>query len=60
VGYKLGAPVGGDMGGNSVLGEDMEEEQLGQLGGGDGVMSRDEECLFRQSVNDHEDGGIAF
>ena len=49
MGYKLGASVGGDMGRDSMLG----------LGGGDGIMSRNEECLFRQSINNHKDGGEA-
>lgn len=57
---KLGAPVGGDMGWNSVLGEDVDEEQLGESCGGDGIMSWDEDTLFGESVDYHEDGGIAL
>ena len=41
------------MGWNTVLGEYMEDEQLGEIGGGDGVMSRNEDSLFGEPVNNN-------
>ena len=35
----------------------MGDEQLGKLGGVDGVMGRDEEGLFGKAVHDYEYGG---
>jgi len=44
-----------------MLGEDVEEEQFGQLQGHDGVMHGDEDTLLRKVVynnqNGHESGG---
>ena len=40
------------MGGNSVLGEDIDQEELGELSGGNCVMGRDKDCLFGKPVND--------
>ena len=56
MGYELGSTVGSDVGGNAVLGEDMEKEQLSQSGGIDGVMRGDEYALLREVVHDDEDG----
>ncbi|KXN87857.1 hypothetical protein AN958_07866 [Leucoagaricus sp. SymC.cos] len=53
---ELGASVRGNMSGDSMLRKDMENEQAGQIGGSNGVMSRDENTLLRKSVNDYEDG----
>ncbi|KXN88025.1 hypothetical protein AN958_07408, partial [Leucoagaricus sp. SymC.cos] len=53
---KLRASVRGNMSGDSMLRKDMENEQAGQIGGSNGVMSRDENTLLRKSVNDYEDG----
>ena len=52
MGHKLRALVGGDVRGNSVLGEDMEYEKLGQLRGCDCVEGRYEYPLLGESVND--------
>ena len=57
MGDELGASVGGDVRGNSVLGEDMEYEELGQLRGCDCVEGRYEYPLLGESVNDDEDSG---
>ena len=56
VGYEFGSTVGSDMGGNAVLGEDVEKEQLRQSGGVDGVMRGDEYALFGQAIHNDEDG----
>ena len=44
------------MRGNSVLGEDMEYEELGQLHGCDCVKGQYEYPLLGESVNNDEDG----
>ena len=43
---------------NSMLGEHMNHEKIGELFGSDFVVARDENCLFRRSIDDNEDGGI--
>ena len=45
------------MGWDSVLGEHVRNEELGELRGSDGVVSRNEYSLLRQAVHDNEDGG---
>jgi len=44
------------MGGNTVLGEYMEQEEFFKLQASDGVMSRDENGLFRKPVYHDQDG----
>ena len=39
---------------DSVFRKDMEYEKLGELHGSDGVIGRDEDCLFRQSIYDYQ------
>ena len=56
MGYKLGSMVGSDVGGNTVLGKDVEEEQLSQSGGINSVMRGDEYALLREAIHDDEDG----
>ena len=56
MGYEFGSTVGSDMGGNAMLRKDMEEEQLSQSGGVDGVMRGDEYALLRQAIHDNKDG----
>ena len=56
MGYKFGSMVGSDMGGNAVLGKDVEKEQLRQSRGVDGVMRGDEYALLRQAIHDDKDG----
>lgn len=55
-GDKLGAPIGGEVIRNSVLGEDVDEEKVRKSGGVDGVVTWNEDTLFRGAVNDNEDG----
>ena len=55
VGDELRTSIGGDVRRNSVFGEHMEDEELGELRGGDGVVSRDKDRLFRESVDNDED-----
>ena len=55
VGDELRTSIGGDVRRNSVFREHMEDEELGELRGGDGVVSRDKDRLFRESVNNDED-----
>ena len=57
MGYKFGSTVRSDMGRNTMLRKDMEEEQLSQSGGIDSVMHGDEYALLRQVICDDEDGG---
>ena len=57
VGYEFGSTVGSDVGRNTVLGEDVEKEQLCQSGGIDGVMRGDEDALLGQAIHDNKDGG---
>ena len=56
MGYELGSTVGSDVGRNTVLGEDVEKEQLSQSRGVDGVMHGDEYALLREAVHNDEDG----
>ena len=57
VGHKFQTSVRGDMGWDSVLGEHVCNEELGELRGINGVMSQNEYSLLRQTVHDDEDGG---
>ena len=43
---KLHTVIRGNMRGYTVFREDMHDEEIGQLGRGDGVMSGDEDCLL--------------
>ena len=47
------------MSGHSVLREDVEDEEAGELDCGESIMSRDENTLLGESVNDDKDGRIA-
>ena len=51
---ELRASVGGNVGGNSVLREYMKEEKLCKLRESNRVMSRYEDALFGQTINDNE------
>ena len=53
MGDELGTSIGGDMGGNSVLRKDMEEEEFDQLQRSDCVVCKDENALFRKMIHDH-------
>ena len=43
----------------AVLRKDVEQEELCELGGHDGVVGQDENGLLGQLVNHDEDGGEA-
>jgi len=58
VGVKLCSAVGSDMGRDSMFRENVEEEVSCDVFGSNIVSSRNENSLFRKSVNDNEDGGI--
>jgi hypothetical protein len=42
---------------NSMLGEDMDNEKFGQLGGGDSIVSQNEESLFTETVYHYQNSG---
>ena len=42
------------MQGDAMLGEDMEDEQLGQHGGCDGIDGCDKDQLLGEAVNDDQ------
>jgi hypothetical protein len=48
--YKLRTSVGGDMRWNSMLGENMDDEKFGQLGGGNSIVSWNKEGLLSEMV----------
>ena len=50
MGYELGAPVGRDVRRNPVLGENVEDEQVGELFGIEGVVRRDEDGLLGEPI----------
>ena len=56
---ELRTPIGGDVGGNSVLGKDVGDEQVRELRCGERIVRRDEDGLLGQPVYDDEDGGVA-
>ena len=51
---ELRASVGGNVGGNSMLREYMKEEKLCELWECNCVVSRYEDALFGQTINDNE------
>ena len=57
VGDEFRTSVGGDMGWDSVLGEHVHNEELGELRGSDGVVSQNEYSLLQQVVHNDENGG---
>ena len=59
VGDKLETVVRGNVPRYSVLGEDMDDKELGEFGGGDGIMGGDKYCLLGKTVNNNQDGVIA-
>ena len=51
---ELRTSVRGNVGGNSVLREYMEEEKFCKLRGCNRVVSRNEDALFGQMINNNE------
>jgi hypothetical protein len=56
MGNKLRTSVRGNMGGNTVFGEHVENEQFCEFCGGNGIMRRNENSLLGESVDNNEDG----
>ena len=56
MGDKFQSSVRSDVGRDTVLGEDVQYEELGKLGRCYGVMSGNEDGLFGQLINDNQDG----
>ena len=50
VGDELGTSIRGDVGGNSVLRKDMEEEEFSQLQKSDCVVCREKNALFGETI----------
>jgi hypothetical protein len=48
--HKFRTSVGGYMRRNSMLEVDMDDEKFGQLGGGDSIVSQNEESLLSEMV----------
>ena len=53
MGDELRTSIRGDVGGNSVLRKDMEEEEFSQLQRSDCVIHRDENVLFGEMIHNH-------
>ena len=53
MGNKLGTSIRGDVGGNSVLRKDVEEEEFSQLQRSDRVICRDKDTLFGETIHNH-------
>ena len=53
VGDELRTSIGGDVGGNSMLRKDVEEEEFGQLQRSDHVVCRDKNALFGEMIYDY-------
>jgi hypothetical protein len=47
MGDELGSPIAGDVCGNSVFGEDVNDEKSSEFWGIDFIHSGDEDALFR-------------
>ena len=47
------------MCGNSVFTEDMDHKKLGEFGSHDVVRGRNEDSLFRESINNYEECSVA-
>jgi hypothetical protein len=45
---------------NSMFGKDMDNEKLGQLGGGDSIVSWNKESLLSETVYHYQDSGKTF
>jgi hypothetical protein len=58
--HKLRTSVRGDMRWNSMLGEDMDNKKFGQFGGGNSIVSWNEESLLGEMVYHYQDSGKTF
>ena len=57
---KLGATIRPNMGRNTVFGKYMDNEELGQLSGSDGVMCGDENALLGETIYHYQNSGKPF
>ena len=55
MGNEFNSMVGGDMGWNSVLREDMEYEQLSQILRGNSIKGQDEYPLLGEPIYNNQD-----
>jgi hypothetical protein len=53
--HEFRAPVRSDVRWNSMLGKYMDDEQFGQLSGGDSIMSQNKESLLSEMVYHYPD-----
>ena len=57
---KLGAAIRCNMGRNTVFGKYMDNEELSQLSGSDGVLCGDENALLGETIYHYQDSGKPF
>ena len=57
---KLGAAIRRNMGRNTVFGKYMDNKELGQLSGSDGVMCGDENALLGETIYHYQDSSKPF
>jgi hypothetical protein len=58
--HEFGTLVRSDMRWNSMLGEDMDNEQFGQLGRGNSIVSQNEESLLSKTVYHYQYSSETF
>jgi hypothetical protein len=58
--HEFGTSVRGYMRRNSMFGEDMDDEELGKLCGGDSIVSQNKESLLSETVYHYQDSGKTF
>ena len=57
---KLGPAIRHNMGRNTVFGKYMDNKELGQLSGSNGVMRGDENALLGETIYHYQDSGKSF
>ena len=57
---KLGAAIRRNMGRNTMFGKYMDNKELGQLSGSDGVVHRDENALLGEMIYHYQDSSKPF
>jgi hypothetical protein len=55
-GHELGATIGSDMSGYTMLGENISDEEGGKSGGIDLIRSGDEDALLGKPIDDNQYG----
>ena len=56
---EFGSSVRSDMRRYSMFREDMKNEEICKLFGSNSVMGRNENCLFRSTIDNHQDRSIS-